>query len=142
MSEMLSSALPPVLRLPRGKSKGEAEAMASHASCVSSINIVQPNRQHSLLLLSAIVLVALLLAPATLVAGVRGGVIEPALGSVSLGPLSVGATIENRICLQRVLRRACAPPVYTLTLRLESARGIQHYQLLHLPISERYAFYP
>ena len=98
--------------------------------------------QRSYALLAAIVIVALLLAAATLAAGVRADLVEPALGSVSLGPLSIGAAIENRICLQRVLRRACAPPIYTLTLRLEEPGNIWRYQLLRLPISERYAFYP
>ena len=92
--------------------------------------------------LAIAMLVALALALTALAVGVQADVIAPVLGSISLGPLSLSTTIENRICLQRAWKVACRQPVYTLKLGLESAKSLRFYSLARLPISERYAYYP
>jgi hypothetical protein len=102
----------------------------------------RPSPWRGCLALGGLGLLGLALLLAGLVAGVRADAIEPALGSISLGQVSLNATIENRICLQRVLKRACRPPTYWLRLRLDGGGPARYYDLLSLPLSERYAFYP
>jgi hypothetical protein len=72
----------------------------------------------------------------------RAGLARPPLLRVALGGAALDTTIENRVCLQRMLHRACRPPVYTLRLSYDSPAGTQYYRLARLQISERFAFYP
>jgi len=102
----------------------------------------RPGAWRGCLALAGLGLLGLALLLAGLAAGVRADAIEPALGSIALGRLSLNATIENRVCLQRVLKRACRPPTYWLRLRLDRGGSARYYDLLSLPLSERYAFYP
>ena len=87
-------------------------------------------------------LLALALACAVPAAAMRAGALAPPTGELVLGPYALELTIENRICLQRIVQRACVPPVYVLRLRAEAGRSTRYYRLLGMRISERYAFYP
>lgn len=72
----------------------------------------------------------------------RVGALEPVPVRVVLGGLALDTTIENRICLQRVLHRPCRQPTYTLRVSLDAPGGTRYYRLARLPISERFVFYP
>ena len=87
-------------------------------------------------------LLALALACAVPALAMRAGALAPPTGELVLGPYALELTIENRICLQRMVQRPCVPPVYVLRVRAEAGRSTRYYRLLGLPISERYAFYP
>ena len=52
----------------------------------------------------------------------RAGLARPPLLRVALGGAALDTTIENRVCLQRMLHRACRPPIYTLRL------GVGHHE--------------
>ena len=96
----------------------------------------------NLLALASLLLVGLLLACVIMSAALRTGMITPVIGRVTLGGYMLDTTIENRVCLQRVLQQPCRPPVYLLRLSVDAATGTHYYHLASLPISARYAFYP
>ncbi|MFN8503603.1 hypothetical protein [Kouleothrix sp.] len=92
--------------------------------------------------LASVAVLAPLLACATLGLALRADALAPTPLRVALGGYALDTTIENRICLQRALKRSCPAPAYTLRLSIEAPGGTRYYRLASVPISERYAFYP
>lgn len=109
--------------------------------CINGGYVKSIRSRHTLLILCGL-LFALLLACATAAGAVRAGMIAPVMGAVTLGRYTLDTAIENRICLQRVLKQPCSPPIYMVRLSIAEPLGTSYYRLLGMRISERYVFYP